>query len=217
LQRISKKEYQILIFLTTFVVSVWMCLANIQPFSQVVSDYGYDGIVDGKNLFSFLYVYMLGGYIGMYMEKREKSCIIYLIGALLCVWVNYFIWTKYGKILDYDSVAISYANPFVVLNAVFLLLFFKDLHFYNPVINRISSTTIGIYALHELEYMRNFIWKKFSFEKIDCSDLGKNLLRIFSIMLLIFFTGAVIELLRQELFKGIRKGKDYLVQKYHHS
>lgn len=67
----------------------------------------------------------------------------------------------------------------------------------------IASTTIGIYAIHELEYMRDLIWSKFDFSKMDCSDLGINLIRIISIMMFIFFAGAVIELARQLLFMGI--------------
>lgn len=204
LQRINKKEYQVLLALTTFVMSIWICLSNIEPFSQVVSDYGYEGIVSGKNVFSFLYIYALGGYIGMYVKVRKRPRLIYLAAVLACVVVNFLIWTNFGEILDYDKVAISYANPFVILSAVFLLLFFKDLHFYSRIINVLASTTIGIYAIHEMVFMRNFIWEKFSFEKIDCSNLGMNLVRIIMIMLIIFFGGAVIELIRQQLFKRVK-------------
>lgn len=197
---ITKKEYHLLIILTTVVMSIWLCLSNIMPFSQVMRDYGYEGLVAGKNVFSFIYIYMLGGYIGLYGKARRRPKWGYLFGAAFCVLINYVIWINFDAVLDYSSVAISYANPFVVMNSVLLLLFFKDLHFYNNFVNLLASTTIGIYALHEMEYMRNFIWEQFSFQKVDCSNLGVNLLRIFSIMLFIFFTGALIELLRQLVF-----------------
>ena len=204
LQTITKKDYKILIVLLTLIMSIWMSLANIKPFSDVVSGYGYGDIADGKNVFSFIYIYILGGYAGMYIKTRKRPRMIYLAAALFCVWMNYFIWINWGEVLDYSHIAISYANPFVVLTAVFLLLFFKDLHFYSRVVNMLASTTIGIYALHEMEFMRNFIWEKLSFSKVDCSNLTLNILRIITILFAIFLTGAIIELARQQIFNIIK-------------
>lgn len=203
LQKLSKKEYLCLLTISIFVMSIWQYIMNIDPFLQEHCNYGYEGIVNGKNVFSFLYVYMLGGYVGLHMKPKKRPNFVYLIGIFLCVWANYFIWMNYGEVLNYNKVAISYTNPFIVSGAVLFLLFFKDLHFHSRLVNLLGSTTIGIYALHEMEYVRNFIWEKLSFAELDCSNLGTNLLRIFIIMLFVFFTGAIIDLLRQQIFKGI--------------
>ena len=205
LQRITKYEYQILLILTSVVMSLWLCLSNLEPFWDVLRDNGHDGLFTGKNVFSFMYIYMIGGYIGLYGKKRKIPQFLYLFGAFFCVIINYFIWTRFDEFLTYEDVAMSYANPLVVLTAVFALSFFKDLHFYSRVVNVIASTTIGIYAIHELEYMRDLIWSKFDFSKMDCSDLTVNLIRIVSIMMFVFFAGAIIELARQLLFIGIGK------------
>ena len=92
-----------------------------------------------------------------------------------------------------------------MLTAVFALSFFKDLHFHSHFINMVAGTTIGIYALHELEYIRDFIWNKFNFREMDCSNLGINLARIVLVMLIIFLVGVTIELNRQFLIRGIGK------------
>lgn len=205
LQRITKYEYQILLILTSVVMSLWLCLSNLEPFWDVLRDNGHDGLFTGKNVFSFMYIYMIGGYIGLYGKKRKIPQFLYLFGAFFCVIINYFIWTRFDEFLTYEDVAMSYANPLVVLTAVFALSFFKDLHFYSRIVNVIASTTIGIYAIHELEYMRDLIWSKFDFSKMDCSDLTVNLIRIVSIMMFVFFAGTIIELARQLLFIGIGK------------
>jgi surface polysaccharide O-acyltransferase-like enzyme len=205
LQKITKQEYQILLIVTTVVMSLWLCLANLDPFWDVLRDSGYDGLFKGKNVFSFIYIYLVGGYIGLYGKTRKTPQFLYLFGAFFCVVVNYLIWTRFDDLLAYEDVAMSYANPLVVLTAVFALSFFKDVHFYSKVVNIIASTTIGIYALHELEYMRDLIWSKFDFSKMDCSNLTTNLIRIAAIMMFIFLAGAMIELARQLLFMGIGK------------
>lgn len=204
LQNIEKKDYKILIILLTLLMSIWLSLTNIEPLSEILSGYGYGEIADGKNVFSFIYIYILGGYVGMHLKTRKRPGIIYLVAAFLCVWINYFIWMNFDEVLGYSHVAISYANPLVILTAVFLLLFFKDLHFYSRTVNMLASTTIGIYALHEMEFMRNFIWEKLSFTNVDCSDLTLNILRIITILFAIFLTGAIIELVRQQIFNIIK-------------
>lgn len=203
LQNITKKQFQILIGISTVVLSLWMNLTSIKPFDDILRVYGYEEIVEGKNLFSFLYIYMLGGYIGMYVKVRKRPQFLYLIASFFFVWVNYLILVNFDKALNYEEISIYYSNPLVVLSSVCALLFFKDLHFHNRIINTFASTTIGIYAIHEFKFVREIIWGVFDFNKYDCSNLGVNVIRIVVIMLLIFFVCSLIELLRQQLFRGI--------------
>jgi len=204
LQKIDKKEYQLLIVLTTLIMAIWPTLYSLKPFAEIFSGYGYGVFASGKNMFSFLYVYMLGGYIGLYAKKRNRPQAIYLLAFFLSILLNYLIWIYFGD--DYEIVALNYTNPLIVLATVLSLLFFKDLHFYSRTVNLLASTTIGIYAFHESSYMREFIWKRINFEKTDCSNLGINLLRILFIMLLIFMIGAVIELVRRRVFSIVGNG-----------
>lgn len=198
LQKINKKEYQAFIAITTFIMVVWPTLYSLKPFCDIFSGYGHNVLASGKNVFSFLYIYSLGGYVGLYGIKRERPRLTYLFLAIFFVFLNYALWMYFGK--DYDIVGLNYSNPMIVLTTVFILLFFKDLHFYCKAINVLGSTTIGIYAFHESAYMRNFIWRRISFEKVDCSHLGTNIIWILLIMLLIFSVGAVIELVRKQAF-----------------
>lgn len=152
-----------LIVLTTLIMVIWPTLYSLKPFAEIFSGYGYGVFSSGKNMFSFLYVYMLGGYVGLYGKEKNRPQVIYLIVFFVCVLMNYMIWRYYGA--DYDNVALNYTNPLIILSTVFSLLFFKDLHFCSRIVNVLASTTIGIYAFHESMYMRDFIWKRINFEK----------------------------------------------------
>lgn len=48
--------------------------------------------------------------------------------------------------------------------------------------------------------MRDFIWQRINFGKMDCSNLWINLFWIILVMLLIFFFGATVELIRKQVF-----------------
>lgn len=204
LHKISKREYQSLIIVTTLIMSIWPTLYSLKPFAEVFSGYGYGIFASGKNMFSFLYVYMLGGYIGLYAKGKSRPQPIYLFAFFISVLLNYLVWRHCGA--DYENVALNYTNPLIVLATVFSLLFFKDLHFYSKAVNLLASTTIGIYAFHESSYMREFIWKRINFEKMNCSNLVINLLRIICVMILIFTVGAVIELARKQIFHIVGSG-----------
>ena len=203
LQNITKKQFQWLLVLLTIILSIWMNISSIEMVEDVFRNYGYEDIVEGKNLFSFLYVYMIGGYIGMHVEVKKRPKIRYLLGIFLFTWMNYMVLVKFGDLINYDDISKYYSNPFVVLSSVCALMFFKDLHFHSRIINMFASTTIGIYALHEFKFNRQWIWNVFNFEKYDCSNLGVNIARIVVIMLLIFLVCSLIELVRQQLFRGV--------------
>lgn len=198
LQKIEKREYQAFILLTTFIMVIWPTLYSLKPFSQVFSGYGHYVLASGKNVFSFLYIYALGGYVGLYAREKKRPRFIYLFLTVFCVFLNYMAWMSIGA--DYDIVGMNYTNPLIVLSTVFSLLFFKDMHFYSKIVNVLASTTIGIYAFHESRCMRDFIWQRINFGKMDCSNLWINLFWIILVMLLIFFFGATIELIRKQVF-----------------
>ncbi len=77
-----------------------------------------------------------------------------------------------------EDIIISYSNPLIILMAVFMLMFFKDMHFHNHFINVPASATLGVYAIHEFKYVRYAIWSVFDFGKMNCSQLFKNLISI---------------------------------------
>lgn len=213
-QKISRKQYLFLILGLTLFMSVWITLMHVKPFNVAFDSYGYKEMVGGKNAFHFIYIYLLGGYIGLHGKKRPRPQFVYLLGAAATVLVNYFLITRLPGSLKYSDVAYHYANPFVVANAVFLLLFFKDLHFRSRLINLLASTSMGVYAIAQFPYMRTFMWKVLDFRNFGITSLFKGLLVLAAVIFGVFFCFAAIDLLREQLFrltgkavKRLRKAK----------
>ena len=72
LQTISKKQYQVLLVLTTAIICLWFTFLKVYPFNIWFSSFKYDSIIDGKSIFSFIYIYIIGGYFGLHSEKRDN-------------------------------------------------------------------------------------------------------------------------------------------------
>lgn len=208
LQNIKKNDYKVLLCISTFVMSIWFFLSNLRGFDHIVSNNGFGDLEAGKNLFSFMYIYMIGGYIRLHCESKDAPKASYLLGALVCWLLNIQLETGILKFLELEDMVLKFTNPLVILTAVFLLLYFKDLHFHSKIVNTLASTSLGVYIIHEFAYVRNVIWNIFDFRKVDSNNILLNLVYIISIIVIVFGICVAIDLLRQKLFKLIdSKGK----------
>jgi len=205
LQNIKKKDYHILLAIVTFLLCIWYVLSDIRLLDQVVRVNGFSDLQSGGNVFFFLYIYMIGGYIRLHVSKNEKPRSKYILGFICCAGLNCLLATVLKNTLELDDIVLKYTNPLVILMAVCLLMYFKDLHFHNKIVNTISATTLGVYAIHEFNYIRNIIWKIFNFRKVDCSNMFLNVVYIISIIIIVFGICASLDLLRQKLFKLVGK------------
>ena len=201
LQNLNKKDYKTLLIVATLFMSIWMSLIKIYPFSEWFSIFTFSDIIDGKSIFSFIYIYIIGGYIGMHVQHNNEPKFTYLYASFFCLMINYLLSSILSEDVGYQAVSMNYSNPFVILQGVFMLLFFKDLHFHSRIINILASTTLGVYAIHEFTFVRSFLWEKlFDFSKTQ----ERNLLFLILISLLIFIVLAIIDLAVQKLFKSVK-------------
>ena len=200
LQMLTKREYRILLVILILLMSVWATLLYIKPFSLIFEPFGYERALRGKNLFHFIFIYILGGYLCFYHPPRKKPNFLFLGAAAACVLLNYLLLTRLPASLGYAKVSLQYSNPLVIANAVFLLLFFKDLHFRSRIVNALASTTLGVYAITEFRFLRTKLWTWISFRNVDCSHPVKNIVMVASAILAIFLVCAGIDLLREKLF-----------------
>ncbi|MBE5953967.1 MAG: acyltransferase [Lachnospiraceae bacterium] len=205
LQNIKKKDYHVLIIVTTFIMSIWFLLSDLRIMDQVVRTYGFGDIQQGKNVFSFVYLYIIGGYIRLHSKKNDRPKLVYILGFFGCLLINGLLATRLQGVLELGEMVTLYTNPFVILMAVCLVMYFKDLHFQSKIVNTLASTTIGVYAIHEFKYIRELLWNMFDFRKVDCSNMFLDLVYIISIGVMVFGACAAIDLLRQRLFKLFEK------------
>ena len=205
LQKLTKGQYTALALGLTAFMSVWMTLVHVKPFSAVVEPFGYSDLVGGKQVFHFLFIYVIGGYFGRFSPKREKPNPLWLCAALATVVCNYLLFTRLPASCGFQGVAGDYANPLLVLNAAFLLLFFKDLHFKSRIVNALGGATLGVYALTEFRFLRTVLWNTVSFKKMDNGNLWLNFVHVAAVLCGVFLAAAAIDLLVSWLL-GLLKG-----------
>lgn len=213
LQKLTKKQYLFLIGVLGFILSVWLTLSKIDALDNWVRSSYYNELREGKSVFWFLFIYILGGYIGLHSKQRRSPAFRYLAAAAGCFALGILLLALPNDILDYKSIYISYVNPLIVLFAVFMLMFFKDLHFHSRIINLLGSSTVGIYAIHEFRYMRKPIWDIFGFKSFDFPGTVYSLLMLAAMTVSLFLLCAAADLVRQQIFRlaeyifGSVKGK----------
>lgn len=112
----------------------------------------------------FVTVYLIGGYVRLYPDaipffhNRRRNILCALICWLFIgfsVILNHFL-RMYPN--DYFMRARSF--PLVLLSFALFLTIKNTQLSYNPVINQIASSVLGIYLIHDNPYVRNILWSK---------------------------------------------------------
>ncbi|MBR3554218.1 MAG: acyltransferase [Clostridia bacterium] len=201
-QKLTKRQYLLLLVVLTLWMSVWLTLAQVWPFSIVFDDFGYGVLYGGKNVFHFIYIYLLGGYVRLHVKKRRRPNPVYLLLAAATVFGNYLLHVYLPAKTHYANISGHYANPLIVAEAVLLLLFFKDLHFKSRAVNRLASTTLGVYAIQEFRYMKTYLWKIVDYRELVGDSPVRNLLVFVGGVIAIYLALSAIDLLREGLFRG---------------
>ena len=181
----------------------------------------------GYTLYSFIFLYLIGAYIREYPIKKsylfkKMSNSMYqliLIGTFIFfLFINITTYYFFQSILDYNSVTkefssyfinakISYNNPFIMIQSLAYFGFFASLSIgYNKFINKMAGAALGVYLIHDNNFIRDIIYKKFL---IDVPDINayKFIIYFFIIAVIIYITCTIIELLRLLLFKFIYNRK----------
>ncbi len=195
LQKLTKGQYAALALGLAAFMSVWMTLTQVYPFSRVFEPFGYENLFTGKQVFHFLFIYVIGGWFGRFCEPRKKPQPLWLCAALGTVLANYLLFTRLPASCGFQEVAGDYANPLLVLNAVFLLLFFKDLHFKSRLVNALGGATLGVYCLTEFRFLRTVLWNTVSFKKLNNGNLWLNFVHVAAVLCGVFLAAAAVDLL----------------------
>ena len=215
---ISKRNYRLLLIVMFFLFSFLSTVTNQDAFTASTVNNGF-------SIISFIFLYFTGAYFRIYPIDntylgRKYSKKLFQLGFIflffLLAFFNFTLYetfnqlSGFGKLTEYFSRIFTfsfdkYDNPLVVLGSICYFRIFYFMHFKNKIINRISSTSFGIYLIHENIYVRKYIYKIFRFPKIVLSN--KIFIHIFAVALIIFIICFIIDLVRQFLFKIIENLK----------
>lgn len=110
------------------------------------------GLNDGYSFMWLFICYFIGAYIKRQEKENEHNSIkwgfLYLFLSIVLLSGNYFVYIIRGAYISYF---VSYTSPIVLLMAICLLLFFKNMRFKktkHKVIETLSILSFDIYLLH---------------------------------------------------------------------
>ncbi|MDO5557641.1 MAG: acyltransferase family protein [Clostridia bacterium] len=161
LKKLDRKQLLELCFL---IIVIW---SFIPTFSRYFYNFG--------NFDTFLTMYIIGAYMRRFegekiLTKKEniKNLCIGIMFLLIIVLLTILVYIcKFGiggiliekELYSYFS---KINSIFVVLTAIYIFKFFKNMNFYCKSINYIASSTLGVYLLYDNYCIRKYIWRVIS-------------------------------------------------------
>lgn len=195
LKSLSFKEFNDLLIILVFTFVIWPSISSLTPIDNQ----------KGYSLYSFIVLYTLGAYISIFYKNKKLNkymlLMVYLLSTIsLCIFnVNT------SRISGSSGVIYSYNFILIFISSIVLFLFFKELKIKSSFINKLSSLTLGVYLIHDHDYMRGIIYQVLGYEN---SFNSKNfILYTLSVITIIYISASIIEYLRQALFTYIYKMK----------
>lgn len=193
-QSIERKKYlKIIIILIIF----WSIVPSFFKINT-----GYSSVL------WFILLYLIGGYIKLYVREIKKKY-LYLISSIFFYLIIFIKIMKNSTVLESnryvitDYIGIDYF--FVLLTSISLFLFFVNLNIkYNKYLNIISSTTLGIYLIHDHPSIRFLIWTKY-FKLFEIVSSKKFILSSIKAIFIVFFICMIIDLIRKFIVEVLLK------------
>lgn len=117
----------------------------------------------GYNLMNFIYLYMIGRFIQLYLpiekvnKSRYKFLFIYLVMSLL---IGTF--ALFNVFVLKSDVAIFrtwvYNNPLIIISSIAFFCFFLIIKIQSKKINWLASSALAIYLIHENSYLSKYLY-----------------------------------------------------------
>ena len=174
----SKKNYSLLIL----ALSLYLIYVGLIRRSDIVND--------GKSLFYFVYIYLLGGYFRVMSDKfvNKSNAKWYGLswGALILfiIFITLTIPHQYAK--AFRGIAFAYDGPLLLISACLVLLLFLCLSFRLNWVNSISEGAFAVYLFHENIHVSGF-YKSIVLQIFTHSDgvLTISLLTLFATLIMV--------------------------------
>ena len=196
---LSQKDYQKLLMI---VLVIWSIVPTIFGYYTE----GAENALFFSRMIWLIVVYLIGGYIRIYnikfLDRKRNASLGAIISFGVELLLMFILWRKNSEEVN----PIYFWGPNSVMQialSISIFMIFKNINVKsNVIINKIASTTLGVYLLHEGPIEN--VWSKvFNYHDTMSLPLGSALLDIFRFVLIIFSLGICIDLIRQLLEKFI--------------
>lgn len=171
--------------------------------------------INGYSPFWLIYCYLLGAYVGKYLEKKKisKKMILSLIACIVSAFilnslVRIITMKLYGE-LQYDLWFLNYVSPFMVISSIIVVMICSkiEISINNKIINKIISylslCSFSVYIIHShyliYDYYLRGIMVKYVYENILILIVS-----LFVGIILVYLICFIIDLIRIIIFKLLR-------------
>lgn len=177
-----------------FLTIIWCIIPTFIPTATFGAAY---------DLTWYVYLYLTAALIKKTENHFSKSSSFYIFLAVLMIIlvmgaevIADYLSLKYGLLQGYEQHWREYNSLFMLISGASFFIGFKKLQIpYNKYVNRIASTTLGIFLLHDNNY-RNYFWSNI-IQSAKFQDSSFLILHAIGITILIIIIGAMIDLFRQ--------------------
>lgn len=167
-------NYIYLYFLTPFLNKFLKSLNKKEAFClltvlgtafYIIPIFSKELIISGQ-LGCFIYIYCLGAFIRL--NTFKNLCDNKLLKRLTIYSILFISFYKLSYIIPFDEIEQLKSSNYNEINSIFSLItaiycfnFFNSLKIkYNKYINSIASSVLGIYLIHDNNFVRLYLWKK---------------------------------------------------------
>lgn len=207
IRNMTRTQHKAAIVVMVCIFSLWN---TFLPFTIPVSD------GEGMDLPWFVCLYLIAAYIRKYpdcVKARKWMCLLTYVGmAVLSVVLGIGLLkvdSIVGKLGGYAGNFFPYNSLFTLIGSVALFLFFLQCNFKDGfaarTIVKLGACTFSVFLIHEHFYMR-YLWPKW-FHVSEMAGKPYLVLHMAGTILAIFFACALIDMIRQLIFKAIFQNK----------
>ena len=163
-----------------------------------------------SNILWFILLYLIGGYIKLHVRKI-KNKYLYILVCVISYFIIFIRTITNNNVLESDKYIITnyigMNDFFILLVSIFLILFFSNLDIkYNKYINIVSSTTLGIYLIHDNPSVRAFLWTNY-FKLFEITKSKYLILSSVKVIFTVFFVCMIIDFIRKYIVEVLLKRK----------
>lgn len=216
INKLNQQEHRKLIIIMFIVFSLIPTITNQRTFAN-----------DGFTLIHFIFVYIIGAYLGKYPIKenihfknfsnRKRRWLF--IGIFLFMGIFNFLLFRFSNtslIESKDAIindigrlinraVFSYQFPTILIQSIAYFLVFETFKIKSKIINLISSGVFAIYVITENLYVRDYMYLKLGILKYYVAFDYKIIPKVFLYSIIIFIVCVIAELIRKIIISLISK------------
>lgn len=205
IRNLSQKSFRALLGILFLLFSLWPTALDVVETNFGIDTTGLNtvavgGASGGYSAVNFVMLYLIGAYISKFGALRYGKRWD-VLGYLVCTVFIYVQEVFLGG-------GWSYANPFVILSAVFFLNIFRKMHFTSGFINGVAKASLGVFLIHTQSLVWNRFWSMFEIREACRGNLWGCAWNMVLCCLVTYVLCTVLDAVCRFLAAPVSKGLD---------